>query len=346
MTSLTDLPPELLLQIIEACRLTGGSLVSLMLTTKSLHDLGCRILHARLRFTSNAQLVHFMSLNHDFHLACPIQSIEIDLPGGASGRGLFLLIRNCLEQCQRMAQEHAQLDEDGRILIDSLCFCLNSHAYDAYRHLENAIKLVNPLSFVWTGPDPPHHFSTAIVPGAARALFGALSTCTRLQSIAISSIAMPEPALLADDNTPTPPPFALPHMPSLRRLYIAQAVFLDPAAVARFALRYVSALAASDAYRAAWGEGGRGPLLEKIRLVDAYRESIWGPRLRRADVVGAGVALWKQARKEPAEFIGVETAEERAVRDALTALVSCEARTERIMGGDRALEQNQDGLLE
>jgi hypothetical protein len=57
--------------------------------------------------------------------------------------------------------------------------------------------------------------------------------------------------------------------------------------------------------------------LESIRLVDAYRESIWGARIRRGDIEAAAV-------------IEIPGALER-----IRNVVSCEARTERIIGGDR-----------
>lgn len=63
--------------------------------------------------------------------------------------------------------------------------------------------------------------------------------------------------------------------------------------------------------------------LESVRLVDAYRESIWGPRIRRGDVERAAVGLG----------LGKGTEEDIVAR--VRKLVRCEARTERIMGGDR-----------
>ena len=56
MTSLTDLPPELLVQIIEAYFLIKGSPLPLMLVNSAFYIPARRLLHSRLRFTSNAQL--------------------------------------------------------------------------------------------------------------------------------------------------------------------------------------------------------------------------------------------------------------------------------------------------
>jgi len=66
--------------------------------------------------------------------------------------------------------------------------------------------------------------------------------------------------------------------------------------------------------------------LELVRLVDAYRESIWGPRIRRSDV--------ERAVRE----MGAGGAEVEALVEKVRRLVRCEAKTERIMGGDRVEE--------
>lgn len=63
--------------------------------------------------------------------------------------------------------------------------------------------------------------------------------------------------------------------------------------------------------------------LEIVRLVDAYSDSIWGPRIRRSDI-----------EKSIYSSVGV-TDVERCVHQ-VRRVVLCEAKTERIMGGDRA----------
>ena len=65
------------------------------------------------------------------------------------------------------------------------------------------------------------------------------------------------------------------------------------------------------------------PMLERVRLVDAYSESIWGRRIRRIDVENATLQM-----KLP---IPREVAIERIRR-----IVRCEAQNERVIGGDRA----------
>lgn len=78
--------------------------------------------------------------------------------------------------------------------------------------------------------------------------------------------------------------------------------------------------------------------LTVVRLVDCYVESIWGPRLRRADLERAVV----QAQGGGVSWVGEDERSggryERGL-DRIRTLVRCEALTERIIGGDRA-----DGL--
>lgn len=162
--------------------------------------------------------------------------------------------------------------------------------------------MANPKTFVWNGPDPDHHFSTAIVPTAAFYLFRAIRTWTRIVHITITSVSFPSDELglhgpLAHDMP------LLPVIPTLRTLSLGQATLLPPGSVAA-----MICLPGQDS-------------LELVRLVDAYSESIWGSRIRRRDVERAAVALIKGA---PEDIIV-----------KVRRLVRCEAKTERIMGGDR-----------
>lgn len=94
-------------------------------------------------------------------------------------------------------------------------------------------------------------------------------------------------------------------IPSLRSIYIGQATFLHARAVAGMFFQ------------------GRMARLSMIRLVDAYSESIWGPRLRRSDI-------------EKAVKMLCPTEEQMVVIARVKGVVTCEKKTERIMGGDRA----------
>lgn len=62
--------------------------------------------------------------------------------------------------------------------------------------------------------------------------------------------------------------------------------------------------------------------LETVRLVDTYRESIWGPRIRRSDLERAALSF--QIDMQPDSRI-----------QRIRRIVKCESLTERIIGGDR-----------
>ena len=83
-------------------------------------------------------------------------------------------------------------------------------------------------------------------------------------------------------------------------------------------------------------EGGNSGLKE-IRLVDAYQESIWQERIRRKDletvameVAASGVRIDSWYHASTGEI------DSDAVLGRIRKIVSCEALTERIVGGDRA----------
>ena len=79
--------------------------------------------------------------------------------------------------------------------------------------------------------------------------------------------------------------------------------------------------------------------LKVVLLVDCYVESIWGPRVRRADLERAVV------QGQCGGMIPLVGDDERqgeqygTLLERIRTIVRCEALTERIIGGDRA-----DGL--
>ena len=81
--------------------------------------------------------------------------------------------------------------------------------------------------------------------------------------------------------------------------------------------------------------------LQVVRLVDCYVESIWGPRVRRADL--ERVVVQAQHGGIPLALDGDDVRRGGGhcdtVLDRIRTIVRCEALTERIIGGDRA-----DGL--
>lgn len=149
------------------------------------------------------------------------------------------------------------------------------------------------------------------MPTATSHVFRAIGTWSRIEHITITNIAFPsdDPGLQLDapeafrlirDEKPLLPPIK-----SLRTLYLGQATMLRPMTIA--------AMVCTP------GQDN----LQIVRLVDTYKESIWGPRIRRTDVENTAKEL----------HITGTSPEERIMR--VRQVVRCEALTERIMGGDR-----------
>ena len=155
-----------------------------------------------------------------------------------------------------------------------------------------------------------------IVPSATFHLTRAISTWTVVEHIALTNMSFPSDEL--GRNTPFSDAPLLPPLPSLRTLYIGQATLLPPSAVAAMIAR-----------------PAKGAKLEVVRLVDTYRHSIWGPRIRRKDVEDAAMML--------GDVVHAGEERRREVLERVRRVVRCEKKTERIMGGDNGDEK---GVLE
>ena len=112
----------------------------------------------------------------------------------------------------------------------------------------------------------------------------------------------------------------MPHIPSLRVFYLGQATFVSPYTIASF----IQAIQSSPNN------------LQTVRLVDVYKESIWGFRLRLSDVEEAAMmlALLNLRLEEHAELLHRKELVMAAL-EMVRRVVICEAQTERIIGGDR-----------
>jgi hypothetical protein len=142
------------------------------------------------------------------------------------------------------------------------------------------------------------------VPEATFYLFRAIATWTKTERITLTNISFPsDPSSMRGMWSPSTP--LLPEMPLLRSLYLGQATFLPPISVAAM-------IVFEDQ-----------PLLEEVRLVDTYKESIWGRRIRRRDIEKSAVNL----------DLGPDS---EAALQRIRRIVRCEAQNERVIGGDRA----------
>lgn len=129
----------------------------------------------------------------------------------------------------------------------------------------------------------------------------------------------------------------LPVIPSLRQLHLGLVIFLDPLLVARL-LAEPGEMYPSKFFTDVLIQSTGLTNLEQICLVDAYRESIWGPRLRRSDIETAAASMCLSPDSDKGDQLGLLALE--AAKKRIHSIVVCAAQTERIMGGDR-VEDNR-----
>jgi hypothetical protein len=104
--------------------------------------------------------------------------------------------------------------------------------------------------------------------------------------------------------------YIIPPIPSLVTMHIGQVTHLHPLSIAKFSVEPQNAI------------------LERVTLIDAYVGSIWGPRVRRSDILKAIQVHLVGQGEETIQF----------AEDKIREIVVCLKQTERITGGDRADE--------
>ncbi|KAI0267278.1 hypothetical protein BC834DRAFT_69501 [Gloeopeniophorella convolvens] len=302
MTSLLDLPTELLIQIFDAAVATHPCPGHILVLNKLIYRIASPLPYRHLHFSSLFSIACFPSTSWGLDTVHKPSTITIELAGGEVGKGVFRQLSRLLGRA-RFPRDAVR---SNRLELDSLRLCLHSTS-DSEKDDRNlfALDLVNPQSFKWTGPDPAHHFSIAIVATAVNVLFKRFQSWTRLQDLHLSNISFPK-----DIEGLFPP------LPTLRSLYLGQATLVPVVPLAR---------ALIDPQMGA---------LTTVRLVDCYVESIWGPRLRRRDLERAVTRLC--TGNTPLANLERDDARSAPALHRVGAIVRCEARTERIIGGDRA----------
>jgi len=148
--------------------------------------------------------------------------------------------------------------------------------------------------------------TTQIVASAVTVLFARFRMWTGLRDLHLANIAFPQ--LPVGDAAGL-----FPTLPALRTLYLGQATLVPVVPLA--------GLVCDPQMHS----------LTIVRLVDCYVESIWGPRLRRADLERAVL----QAQCSEISLVTGGEHHDMAL-GRIRAVVWCEALTERIIGGDRA----------
>ncbi|KAH9027433.1 hypothetical protein EDB84DRAFT_1272662 [Lactarius hengduanensis] len=311
MTSiLLSLPTELLEQILGIAIAVHPIPAHVLVLNKFVFAIASRILYQHLDFSSTSAMARFPPMIWGSETLRKPSSIAVRLSGGEVGKGAFRQIRRLLESTRFQG-----VTESDNLELEDLHLCMHSTSNVAPTKSTPDICIAtamdgNPQRFKWTGPDPAHHFSIAIVAPAVDVLFAHFRTWTRLQDLHLSNIAFP-----GDTKG------LFPILPTLRTLYIGRATLVPVAPLARLLCN------------------PQMSLLTTVRLVDCYVESIWGPRLRRLDLEYAVVQFHTSRGKlldEEAEQSRRRCAE---ILDRMRTVVRCEALTERIIGGDRV-----DGL--
>ncbi|ESK88670.1 hypothetical protein Moror_3073 [Moniliophthora roreri MCA 2997] len=341
------LPAEILVEILSY--VIHLDTINVLLTSHLFYSIGQNILHHDLTFNSIAQIHRFtenlanrvhanvllnkkeLARARNGYLVCYPRSLCLDVAGGASwvrlpdSRNLVVstwpALQNALKAILNDLEHQSSLmagQELRRLKVETVRFRLNSHTNDTNYIIYDALSQLDTQSFEWTGPDPPHHFSTAIVMQAVPYLFRALATHSQLTHIKLTNISFPEIGVDATNGSVRR--FDIPYMPSLQHLYLGQSTFLSAPTLARFLLN-----------------GLQARTLQKVTLVDVYESSIWGPRLRMPRIIGAARALLAMEQELGQSVTREDEMQQRleVIHGAIMDLVTVVVETERIEGGDR-----------
>ncbi|KAI0693679.1 hypothetical protein C8T65DRAFT_760370 [Cerioporus squamosus] len=247
----------------------------ILCVNRTFFELGQPLLHGRLHFYSINQLSLFA--NGSAPLACAPRSVTISLAGGSADFEVFRHLMGALKRCQHSrsiasgeAQESTADIQSGTPRLHKCrwtrchCACIRTAAIRTW------VTFTRPYR-----SQTPRHSSGRTRP---RASFLNRNRSHRyippyLRGFHLDSDRAhhAHEHVLPLDELGVNTPFSrdaplLPLLPSLRTLYIGQATLLPPSSVAAMLAR-----PGQDA-------------LECVRLVDTYRHSIWGDRIRLRDV--------------------------------------------------------------
>jgi hypothetical protein len=124
-----SLPTELLIDILTFALPLHPRPADILRTSSQIFTLAFHILYTHLRFTSTRQLALFLSTFEDHSFRCAPRSIDcdIDVVNNAT-RDVFQLMRSLFTRCS--AVPTAEVDNQGRLVVDLLRLRMNSHAHD------------------------------------------------------------------------------------------------------------------------------------------------------------------------------------------------------------------------
>ena len=139
------------------------------------------------------------------------------------------------------------------------------------------------------------------------------------------------------------PFLSLETLTNLRSVYIGQATLVPMRIIARLALARpktevsICSGGGKDVWCHEQEVEGRDSGLSEIKLVDAYKESIWQERIRRKDLEAVAIEVASSDTLVDSWYhTPTGEVDSEAIVERIREIVSCEALTERIMGGDRA----------
>jgi len=182
--TLSNLPTEILLLII-SFTLPGEPVPSnILCINRQFHNAGAEWLYSNLCFHSQEQLRLFAQTSKNAEVVP--RSVTVDLMGKYATSDVWQYLSVALSRC-RDRIEKPELGEPGQkqvLLLEILFLRLHSYSQDSSHHLfEEALSVAkwvyhpfpevnhpdqfifcSPRVFRWTGPDPEHHFSTAVRP--------------------------------------------------------------------------------------------------------------------------------------------------------------------------------------
>ncbi|KAF9260756.1 hypothetical protein L218DRAFT_932291 [Marasmius fiardii PR-910] len=357
-------PLEIIIVILKYTIRRYPDITVCVLSTCSLfHNICQNILHQDLEFSSITQLhrfTHVLLGRQDDHnvsqmkpyLFCPPRSLSLEFAGGAAVKGMIEDLNTTVNPSVVRTNQLIRGEQitNERLAVESVRLRLNSHAQDAKDVVYDALCELDARSFTWRGPDPPHHFSIAIVRDAVPPLFRALSTYTQLTHLELTNISFPEQCAESSETSTSAHQLELPFIPSLRYFHLGQSTFLAAPVMARFVLtciypeRYLRG--ASIPPDSAGNRSRNVELqdvsfqsvkrssIEVIRLVDVYEGSIWGTRLRIPRIIEAALTLLKMDQDQNPK---ANTPTINDTQEAIVKLVKVEVETERILGGDRGI---------
>ncbi|KAI0752880.1 hypothetical protein C8Q80DRAFT_482968 [Daedaleopsis nitida] len=253
--SLSFIPIELLQEILAFALHIHPRPTAVLCVNRTFFELGQPLLHAHLRFRSITHLTLFAKSTAA--LVCAPRSLEIKLAGGEADFEVFKHLTGALRRCLQSirvasgssaghavsgnatnaplhdvcAENDPHATEDAsrgeQVPLDVLSLQLHSHSRNPHlSYIYEALSLANPKKFIWKGPDPEHHFSTAIVPSATYHLIRAVSTWTAVEHITLTNMSFPSDELGRTFARDVP---LLPPLPTLRTLHIGQATLLPQA---------------------------------------------------------------------------------------------------------------------